>query len=498
MCWLVASLAILVIPTGQLMALDVESQERMVESAEGKEITSELREESRELVWEVSHEEVFHQEEGERKDEANHNGGNNDEKAPSEARDSQEKRRAENGVGVEDHGEKKVTTAKGEEQTAPFLFGLDWSRPLLPPIDPAAFPPLPPSEERQRPPVEVHGFTAIWITPHQERIPGVEVRDPFRLRFAVLRVDAHLSPHVRVLSRLGLTLPQYPLLDFVGVWTPTNEVAFSFGQMRMPFGASATTLAPQLVFPDRPRYVQAMLKATFRDVGVMLHSGDRGIADGILHYRLAVMNGGGRIGTSVRRPIDGIDRLLMVGRVLVDLGRLFTHSKDRVVVGVSYARVRDPAVEAENEEEAKEFADSMLGRRLVSYHQDRITQVIGADLTISLLGVWVQGEVMFLISTPTGGGERRQALGASLELAYSPDWHPYGNASLRGALRLEFFDPNSGRAGDESGTILAGLDFDATRGIRAGVYGGATVYRHLEEQKEVGAGEMTVRVQYAF
>ncbi|MBN8616703.1 MAG: hypothetical protein J0L92_39335 [Deltaproteobacteria bacterium] len=380
------------------------------------------------------------------------------------------------------------------------VIGLDLTAALPAPLDPGAFPPPPPSGRGPtRPYFELHGFLSTWLTLVQDPVPGVEERDSFRLRFVVLRVDARLSDQVRMLARLGFMAPGNPLLDFEATWEPISEVALSIGQMRMPFGASATTLAPQLVFLDRPRYVQAMLKSTFRDVGLLVHSGARGVFDGVLHYRLAVMNGGGRLGVSMPRGLNEPERFLYVGRVMVDVGRLVTGgARDRLVLGGSYARSRDPAIDTGDLAADRVLADSVLGRRLAPLGLERETQVGGVDLTFSTAGFWAQAEWMYLDSASVDGTAHTRSQGASLELAYTPDWHPYDTASLRVALRGEYFDPSLDRSGDESGTGLAGLDFDATHGVRVGVFGGATIFRDATRGREEAAAELTLRAQYGF
>jgi hypothetical protein len=380
------------------------------------------------------------------------------------------------------------------------VIGLDLTAALPAPLDPGAFLPPPPSGRGPtRPYFELHGFLSTWLTLVQDPVPAVEGRDSFRLRFAVLRVDARLSDQVRMLARLGFMAPGNPLLDFEATWEPLSEVALSIGQMRMPFGASATTLAPQLVFLDRPRYVQAMLKTTFRDVGLLVHSGARGVFDGVLHYRLAVMNGGGRLGISTPRGLNEPERFLYIGRVMVDVGRLVTGGpRDRLVLGGSYARSRDPGIDTGDLAADRVLADSILGRRLTPLGLERETQVGGVDLTFSASGFWAQAEWMYLDSSSVDGSAHTRSQGASLELAYTPDWHPYDTASLRIAMRGEYFDPSLDRSGDESGTALAGLDFDATHGVRVGVFGGATIFRDGTRGREEAAAELTLRAQYGF
>lgn len=379
------------------------------------------------------------------------------------------------------------------------MVGLDLSARLAPPVDPGLFPPPPPNAGPTRPHFELHGLLASWLTLVQEPVPGVEHRDWFRLRSSILRADVRLADELRMLVRLGVTAPSHPLLDFQATWEPATELAITFGQLRMPFGASATTPSTQLVMTDRPRYVQALLKATFRDVGLLVHSGTRGVFDGVLHYRLAILNGGGRLGVGTPRGLNEPERFLYVGRVMVDLGRLVTGGpRDRLVLGGSYARSRDPGIDTGDVAADRELADSILGRRLTPLALERETQVGGADLTFSAAGFWAQAEWMYLDSLSVDGSAHTRAQGASLELAYTPDWHPYETASLRVSLRGEYLDPSLDRSGDEVGTVLAGLEFDATHGVRVGVFGGATVFRDATQDEERPAAELAMRTQYGF
>lgn len=306
------------------------------------------------------------------------------------------------------------------------------------PVDIGAFPPrsvgAPPTRQ---PGVEVHGFAATWWTPWSEAGPTAAT-DTFRLRFAVLRVDARPAPKLTVLARLGLMLPQSPLLDLQATYQLDDAIGLTFGQFRLPLGASATTLAPQLVMLDRPRYVYAMTKLAFRDVGVMLHSGPAGLFDGALHYRLAVTNGSGRLGSGVERP-PATTAYLVAGRVLVDAGRVIG-KRDRLVLGLSYARSRDPAIDTGTPATDRALAANTLGRILVPFGDKRVTHLAGADLTLSRGPWWFQAETMYLRSRATVGDAEASALGLSLETAYTlPIQLP---VDLQLAARAERFDPN--------------------------------------------------------
>lgn len=379
------------------------------------------------------------------------------------------------------------------------IVGLDLTNALPAPLDPTAFPALP-APPIARPFFELHGYLNVWATLVQDAVPTIAERDSLRLRWAILRVDAHPIEHVDVLVRVGFQAPSNPLLDFFATWGELDALQVTVGQMRLPFGASATTPAPQLVFLDRPRYVQDFLKSTFRDVGVMLHSGPRGLLDGTVHYRAAVMNGGGRLGVGASRGLDEPERFLYVGRVLVDAGRVVTGgARDRLVLAASYARSRDPAIDTGDAATDRTLADSVLGRRLVPFASERETQLVGADLTFAAAGFWAQAEWMFLDSVAlVAGASHVHATGASLELAYTPDLHPYRGASLSFGVRGEYEDPDLDRSGNETGTVLGGVDFTAGLGIRVGAFGGATVFHDTTTNADRASAELTARAAYGF
>jgi hypothetical protein len=58
----------------------------------------------------------------------------------------------------------------------------------------------------------VHGFAALWVTPHADPHAPAATTDTFRLRWAVLRVDVHPMRHVHALTPLGFMVDP-PLLD---------------------------------------------------------------------------------------------------------------------------------------------------------------------------------------------------------------------------------------------------------------------------------------------
>lgn len=313
------------------------------------------------------------------------------------------------------------------------------------PVDIAAFPPRPgPQPDTRSLGVELHGFAATWWMPWSEDGPGAAA-DAFRLRFAVLRVDARPAPKVTVLARLGLMLPDSPLLDLAATYQLDRRLGLTFGQFRLPLGAAATTLAPQLVMLDRPRYVYAMTKLAFRDIGVMAHSAPGGLLDGMLHYRLAVAGGSGRLGSGIDRPPE-TTQYLVAGRVMFDAGHLLGGARDRLVAGLSYARSRDPAIDTGVLANDRTLAANTLGRTLVPIGERRVTHLAGGDATLSRGPLWAQVEAMYLRSRATVGEAEASALGISVETGYTlPVRLP---VELQVAARGERFDPNRDNDGD--------------------------------------------------
>lgn len=104
-----------------------------------------------------------------------------------------------------------------------------------------------------RPYLEVHGYTALWVTPVTNDDAPQRMTETVRLRWAVLRIDANPTRHLHVLMRLGF-MADPALLDASVTWSALAPLNITFGQFRMPFGAAGTTLAPQLVMLDRPSF----------------------------------------------------------------------------------------------------------------------------------------------------------------------------------------------------------------------------------------------------
>jgi hypothetical protein len=367
--------------------------------------------------------------------------------------------------------------------------------PLPPaPVDIAAFPPRPPATASERPlGVELHGFAALWWMPWSQESPSAAT-EALRLRFAVLRLDARPAPKVTVLARLGLMLPGSPLLDLAATYQAHDAIGLTFGQFRLPIGAAATTLAPQLVMLDRPRYVYAMTKLAFRDVGAMVHSGPAGLANGAVHYRLAIASGGGRLGSGVDRP-PARTEYLVAGRVLVDAGRLLAGPRDRLVAGVSYVRSRDPAIATGTPEGDRDLAASTLGRTLVPFGEKRVTHLAGADLTLALGPVWAQAETLYLRSDATESAAHRAALGASLEAGYTlPLILP---VELQLAARGERFDPDLDADGGAQDVASVGVNVSTAR-MRWSAFFSLTRFDDATTTTRRTAGELAVRAAATF
>jgi hypothetical protein len=376
----------------------------------------------------------------------------------------------------------------------PAIAYADGAAPAAPPVDIAAFPPPAGAASARKPGVEVHGVVTTWWTPWSEASPTAAT-DALRLRFAVLRIDARPAPDVSVLARVGLMLPGSPLLDLAATYQPRPEVGVTFGQFRLPLGASATTLAPQLVMLDRPTYVYAMTKLAFRDVGAMLHSGPAGLADGLVHYRAVAASGSGRHGAGAARA-PSAHAYLLGGRVIVDGGpRALGSVKDRLVGGLTLARSHDPAIATDDATTDAALAAGSLGRTLVPIALERDTTLAGADLTVLHGHVWLQAEAMHLRSRAVDGGAAHDALGFSVEAAYAVPARPAGH-ELQLAARYERFDPDLDISGDVRRITSAGVNASLAR-LRWSAFATVTSFDDAAGERR-HAGELTVRAQATF
>lgn len=383
--------------------------------------------------------------------------------------------------------------------------GLAVAQPGLRPAPPdiAAFPArLPNDAPALEPGVELHGFVAAWVTPWAET-SAQNPPDTYRLRFGVLRVDARPARHVSVLARVGLMLPNSPLLDFALSYTPSDYVGVTVGQFRLPIGAAATTLGPKLVMLDRPSYVYAMTKQTFREVGVMIHSSERGIGHGVLHYRLMAAGGAGRLGAPASRPAADLSDSLIAARAIVDFAPLLGWPlRERLALGASYARSSDPAIATGDAARDRELAGSALGRTLAPIQHERVTQLAGADATLQLGPVYAQAELLLLHSRARAASVRRAGFGTSLDLAYTLPLRPWSLFDLQLASRAEHFNPRLGRAGEPGSNDevqLLSLGLNALAGpIRASIFASFSFFEDAQTQRRDRASSLTLRAAASF
>ncbi len=385
-----------------------------------------------------------------------------------------------------------TTPAATAASVTPALLGAGPNLPVS--NDPAMYPALRPASQ-PRPFLEVHGFTALWFAPSTNREAPQRTAETFRLRWAVLRFDAHPTRHLHVVTRLGLMLAN-PLLDASVSWTALPALNVTFGQFRMPLGASGTTLAPQLVMQDRPTYVYAMTKASFRDVGVMLGSGEGGLANGLLHYRLAVASGNGRVAVGEPMRAEHARDLLWIGRVIVDAGPRIA-AGTRLALGGTVAYTRDPALDVTNVASARSTAANLLGRTWTPLGEERDTLLVGADLTFSNPAFWAQAEWMRLSSAPVDGGPARVSSGTSVELGYRLPWM-VGGAAFQLAARTELVDPNADEEDDGYTIVSGGLNVLPTPFMRVSAFGQGTFYKDAATGAATTGSEVNLRATLAF
>lgn len=396
-------------------------------------------------------------------------------------------------------GDDAGTSIEPAPDAGPFPF----LAPRAAPPDIAAFPKRPGGKATPTEPgLELHGYVTGWFTPWSQPSP-VRARDTFRLRFAVLRVDARPAKNVHVIARLGLMLPTSPLLDFALTYTPHAAFGVTLGQFRLPIGAAATTLAPQLVLLDRPSYVYALTPLAFRDVGVMVHSGPHGLANGLFHYRLAMTSGAGRAGVGTSRPPDDLAKTLVAARVMVDLGRLVSAAgSDRLVLGGSYVRSNDPAIATGDAARDAQLAVNVLGRSLAPIGLARITQLSGADLTFNYGPVYVQAELLYLRSVAHDHSVSREGMGSNLDLAYTLPMRPWNALGLQLAGRLEQFNPRFDEAkdslpNDEVQVVMLGINV-LGGAVRTSIFGSLVFFEDQATRNKERAAEITLRAASVF
>jgi hypothetical protein len=367
-------------------------------------------------------------------------------------------------------------------------------RPTGTSTDFAAYPPLRPAS-RPRPAFEVHGLVHLWWTPIADE--GAPRHDtPFRLRHGILRLDAHPTQDVHLIARLS-AVHDVPLIDAAVSWTGAPHVDVTLGQFRLPLGAAATTPGGQFVMLDRPGFVDAMTKGgSFRDVGVMIGSDEEGLFGRLLHFRLALAAGNGRLFDGDPLDVHDARDLLWVARAIVDVGPRLAEGT-RLALGGQLAWTRDPALDTRDLAAARARASSLLGRSWTPLDRERETMLAGADLTLSTAGVWAQAEWLLLESRPTDGSASRRATGASLELAYTLPWR-LDDTSFQLASRGEYVDPDLDRASDERWITSGGLNVQPAQGVRFSIFGTLAVDHDPSNGASRTAGELSLRALFSF
>jgi hypothetical protein len=274
------------------------------------------------------------------------------------------------------------------------------------------------------------------------------------------------------------------------------------GQFRQPFGASAAPLALNLVMLDRPSYVDAMMKASFRDVGVMLGSGDAGSIGQVVHHRLSITAGTGRLGVVAPALADDVRAPLYTARVLADFGRVLLGPRDRVAVGGTLAYTRDRAIDTTDAPTARRVAANTLGRTWTPIDVQRDALLAGADFTSWAAGPWVQAEWMYLASRGVADrSAHRRATGGSLEIVYTLPI-VLGDARLQLATRDELVDPDLDVDGDGYATFQGLVTLLPEPFVRLSLAAQATAYERpgatAADPREARVGsELTLRAAVA-
>lgn len=386
----------------------------------------------------------------------------------------------------------QATAPTAPADPSPIILGTGPSMP--PSTDPGMFPPAR-AAQQPRPLIELHGFTALWLSPVVDDEAPSHAVDTFRLRWAVLRFDAHPTAHLHVLTRVGLSV-EVPLLDASISYTQLPYLNVTAGQFRLPLGAAATTLSPQIVMLDRPSYVYAMTKSTFRDLGVMIGSGDAGVLDGALHYRLGVASGNGRALASVQAPAESAEDLLWYGRVLLD-ARPWLSAPTRLAWGATVAFTHDPALDTTDAAAARREATNLLGRTWTPIAYARDTMLAGTDITLSAGAVWTQAEWMWLASNPIGDAPTRKATAGSLEVAYTLPWRA-GPVAFQLAARGEHADPDLDADDDAYTIATGGLNILPSPSVRVSAFGQGTLYRDADTGGDRSGAELHLRLGVGF
>ena len=317
------------------------------------------------------------------------------------------------------------------------------------------------------------GLMVLWGRAEEPVADGGAALDPgssnfdvpgnFQMRFARLVVKA--NPHPKVAGKLVLAFDNaVPLFDYEVLAKVTPYVQFAAGQWRMHLGGQISTPAANLVLLDRPGYTFGMAKARYRDMGVRLQSDPHGILDGVVNYRVALMNGSGILTRGAQPISETLGQMLLIGRLVLDAAPLLyrpvtddgqiVYTKNRLRLGAFLAATRDRAA-SPGADGAPNPADAQqrLGTVLVPFGEDRQTALGGVDVEIKIADFWLLTEVLALYSA----AERSQttSLGGSLDAAYT-----IAPLMTQVAGRIALFDPllDAG-ARDEVLDVVAGLNY---------------------------------------
>ena len=318
--------------------------------------------------------------------------------------------------------------------------------------------------------VKVAGFGVLWGRLTEPATEGDPLRTDFRLRFA--RVGIKAAPHEQVEARVLLAFDNAnTLFDYTLTYKPLPFFQITAGQFLLPLGGQVATLAKDFVLMDRPTFAFKLSKKRFRDIGVMFHSGGgNAILNGLFNYELVVANSSG---VGIVGPGDianNLDELLLIGRAKVNLAPLITGNKDQLTLAATYAFTQDPAQNTGVPADDKKAAADRLGTSFTPFTKERATQVMGADLTVSMYDVWVQTELMYLHSAALDASAVNEAYGANLDIAYR-----VAAIATQFAGRVEMFDPSVAAATDEAYDVTAGVNFEPAPGLQLSSFVGATM-----------------------
>ncbi len=381
------------------------------------------------------------------------------------------------------HAEDADSTADAAETTEEgdgVALGLEDRKP-----DPAAMPSPPGWTDK----VKVKGFGTVWATPVQKAASPSASQETFRLRFARIRIAADPTPDFNLNLVLGLENADV-LFDLQATWKRYPALSVSVGQFRIPFGAAIGTNAPKLTMMDRPGYLGKVTKRTFRDLGVMVHSGASGFAEGVFQYNLAAFNGSGRIPVAQPTGSLELEEYLLVGRAVLDPAKAVAKEVS-TAVGLSYAYSRDGAIDSGNPDSDSATAVYHLGTTLAPFAEDRTTQLFGADISVGVGGLSAQLETVLLDSQGTSTEAR--VWGNSAQVAYRHDpWR------TQLASRLDLFEPDFATEEDQTYTLSGGVNHFPSKKTLVSLFWTQQIGPQAAPVEETGGYQLDGRFQLAF